>query len=79
MIKSELGTVEVQGMKPVVMAEFITLLKALKNVLGDESYNRALQRVGEDKPIGKDADMLSKEDKEHIIKAIENMLGMGGK
>lgn len=79
MIKSELGRTEVKGPGHVVMAEFITLLKALKDILGDEKYNQALQRADNKKPLGKDADILSKKEKEQIIKGIENRLGMGVK
>ena len=76
MIKSELGTIEVEGPKPVVVAEFVTLLKVLKDALGDKDYNEALQRVDNEKALGKDADTLSSEEKERIAKAIKAILGM---
>ena len=76
MIKSELGTIEVKGPSPVVVAELVILLKALKDILGDEKYNKVLQRVDNEKPLGKDADTLSKEDKEHIAEVIKAILGM---
>ena len=44
MIKSDFGTIEVNGSEPVVIAELTTLLVALRDVLGDEKYNLALQR-----------------------------------
>lgn len=47
MIKSDFGTIEVNGREPVIMAEFITLLVTLRRVLGEEKYNRALQRANE--------------------------------
>lgn len=47
MIKSDFGTIEVNGREPVIMAEFITLLAALRNALGEEKYNRALQRAND--------------------------------
>lgn len=36
MIKSDFGTIEVDGREPVIMAEFETLLVALRRVLGEE-------------------------------------------
>ena len=49
MIKSDFGTIEVDGIEPVIMAEFETLLVALRRVLGEEKYNLVLQRVSEEK------------------------------
>lgn len=51
MIKSDFGTVEVTGFKPVVMAELKTLLKVLKSELGEEVYNRVLQDVNDLKQV----------------------------
>ena len=45
MIKSNLGKIEVDGREPVIMAEFETLLVALREVLGDDKYNLALQEA----------------------------------
>lgn len=39
MIKSDLGRIKVNGRASVIMAEFETLLVALRNVLGEEKYN----------------------------------------
>lgn len=47
MIKSDFGTIEVDGREPVIMAEFETLLVALRRVLGEGKYNLALQRASE--------------------------------
>lgn len=41
MIKSDFGTVEVKGTKLVIIAEFETLLVALRGVLGEKEYNLA--------------------------------------
>lgn len=51
MLKSDFGTVEVTGFKPVVMAELETLLKVLKSELGEEVYNRVLQDVNDLKQV----------------------------
>lgn len=51
MIKSDFGTVEVTGFKPVVMAEFKTLLKVLRSELGEEDYNCVLQDVNDLKQV----------------------------
>ena len=45
MIKSDLGTIEVNGTDPVIMAEFETLLVALREVLGEKKYNLVLQEA----------------------------------
>ena len=45
MIKSDFGTIEVDGREPVIMAEFETLLVALRRVLGDKKYNFVLQEA----------------------------------
>ena len=73
MIKSDLGTIEINGREPVVMAEFITLLAALMNALGEKQYNRALQRANDSVEQKKDTDTLKNEEKEcmaEVIKAI---------
>ena len=48
MIKSDFGTIEVDGREPVIMTEFETLLVVLRRVLGEEKYNLVLQRASED-------------------------------
>jgi hypothetical protein len=53
MIKSDFGTIEVDGREPVIIAEFITLLVALRDALGEEKYNLALQRAS-NKELSKD-------------------------
>lgn len=45
MIKSDFGTIEVNGREPVIMTEFETLLVVLRKVLGEEKYNLVLQRA----------------------------------
>lgn len=73
MIKSDFGTIEVNGREPVIMAEFITLLAALRNALGEEKYNRALQRANDSVESKKDTETLKNEEKERraeVIKAI---------
>lgn len=47
MIKSDFGTIEVDGREPVIMTEFETLLVVLRRVLGEEKYNLVLQRASE--------------------------------
>lgn len=60
MIKSDFGTIEVNGREPVIMTEFETLLVVLRKVLGEEKYNLVLQRASNKK--------LSKDDKEIILR-----------
>lgn len=71
MIKSDFGTVEVKGTKLVIMAEFITLLAALRNVLGEEKYNLALQRANENELSKKDTETLRSKEKERMAEVIK--------
>ena len=73
MIKSDFGTIEVDGRKPVIMAEFETLLVVLRRVLREEKYNLVLQRASEEE-LSKDGKEISRNDEEErmaeVIKAI---------
>lgn len=60
MIKSDFGTIEVNGREPVIVTEFETLLVVLRKVLGEEKYNLVLQRASNKE--------LSKDDKEIILR-----------
>lgn len=71
MIKSDFGTIEVNGREPVIMAEFITLLAALRNALGEEKYNRALQRANGSVESKKDTETLKNEEKERMAEVIK--------
>lgn len=53
MIKSDLGAIEVNGREPVIIAEFTTLLVALREVLGEKKYNLVL-REASNKELSKD-------------------------
>lgn len=74
MIKSDFETIEVDGREPVIMAEFITLLAALRNVLGEEKYNLALQRANDRVESKKDTDTLKNEEKERMAEVIKAIL-----
>lgn len=73
MIKSDFGTVELNGREPVIMTEFETLLVTLRRVLGEGKYNLVLQRASE-KELSKDGKEISrngeKERMAEVIKAI---------
>lgn len=71
MIKSDFGTIEVNGREPVIVAEFITLLAALRNALGEEKYNRALQRANDSVESKKDTETLKNEEKERMAEVIK--------
>lgn len=74
MIKSDFGTVEVNGTKLVIMAEFETLLVALRGVLGEKEYNLALQRANENELSKKDTETLKNEEKERMEEVIKAIL-----
>lgn len=56
------------------MAEFETLLVALRRVLGEEKYNRALQRANDSVEQKKDTDTLKNEEKERMAEVIKAIL-----
>lgn len=74
MIKSDFGTIEVDGREPVIMVEFETLLVALRGVLGEEKYNRALQRANDSVESKKDTETLKNEEKERMAEVIKAIL-----
>lgn len=71
MIKSDFGTIEVNGTDPVIMAEFETLLVALREVLGEKKYNLVLQKAS-NKELSKDGkETLRKGQKRRVEEAIQ--------
>lgn len=68
MIKSDFGTIEVDGREPVIMAEFETLLVTLRRVLGDKKYNLVLQSANKKELIEKGKE--TSRNGEKVIKAI---------
>lgn len=74
MIKSDFGTIEVDGREPVIMAEFETLLVALRRVLGEEKYNLVLQNAS-NKELSKDGkEILRKGQKRRVAEALQAFL-----
>ena len=74
MIKSDLGTIEVNGTDPVIMAEFETLLVALMEVLGEKKYNLVLQEAS-NKELSKDGkETLRKGQKRRVAEALQAFL-----
>lgn len=73
MIKSDFGTIEVDGIEPVIMTEFETLLVVLRRVLREEKYNLVLQRASEEE-LSKDGKEILRNDEEErmaeVTKAI---------
>lgn len=67
MVKSDFGTIEVNGREPVIMTELTTLLVALRDVLGDEKYNLALQRANDSKPDGDETEEKKSEFEPHLV------------
>lgn len=66
MIKSDSGTIEVDGIKPVIMAEFETILVTMREVLGEEKYNLVMQRANETE--------LSKKSKETLKECMAEVI-----
>lgn len=74
MIKSDFGTIEVDGREPVIMAEFETLLVALRRVLGEEKYNLVLQKVSEEELSEDGKEILRKGQKRRVAEALQAFL-----
>lgn len=74
MIKSDLGRIEVDGRELVVMAEFETLLVALRRVLGEEKYNLALQRANEKELSKENEETLRNGQKRRVAEALQAFL-----
>lgn len=74
MIKSDFGTIEVDGREPVIMAEFETLLVALRRVLGEEKYNLVLQEVSEEELSEDGKEILRKGQKRRVAEALQAFL-----
>lgn len=74
MIKSDFGTIEVNGREPVIMAGFEILLVALRRVLGEGKYNLALQRASEKELTEKGEEALRKGQKERLVEALKTFL-----
>lgn len=74
MIKSDFGTIEVNGTEPVVMTEFETLLVTLRRVLGDEKYELVLQNASNKELSKKDTETSRNDEKERIAEIIKAIL-----
>lgn len=74
MIKSDLGTIEVNGTDPVIMAEFETLLVALRKVLGEKKYNLVLQKASNKELSKDDKETLRKGQKRRVAEALQAFL-----
>ena len=74
MIKSDSGTIKVNGRKPVIMAEFETLLVALREVLGEEKYNLALQEASNMELSEKCKETSRNGEKERLVEALKTFL-----
>lgn len=74
MIKSDLGTIEVNGTDPVIMAEFESLLRVLRKVLGEKKYSLVLQEAS-NKELSKDGkETLRKGQKRRVAEALQAFL-----
>ena len=74
MIKSDFGTIEVNGRETVVMAEFESLLVALRGILGEKKYNLVLQRASEEELTDKGKEALRKGQKRRVAEALQAIL-----
>lgn len=45
MIKIDKNSVTISGFKPIVVEEFVEVLKTCRKVLGEETYNNCIKRA----------------------------------
>jgi hypothetical protein len=70
MIKSDFGTVAVSGAKPIILAEFSTIVMALKNGgFSDEEIDRCVERGKKPK------EEIAAESKKRMEDALKSMFG----
>ena len=74
MIKSDFGTIEVDGREPVIMAEFETLLVALREVLGEKKYNLVLQKASNKESSKDGKETLREGQKRRVAEALQAFL-----
>lgn len=74
MIKSDFGRIEVNGKEPIVMAEFESLLVALRGVLGEKKYNLVLQEASKKELTEKGEEALRKGQKRRSVEALQAFL-----
>lgn len=74
MIKSNLETVEIEGDRAIIMAEFFGILRSLKKALGEENYNRVLNDVNKSEQLNHDIKALNPTQKEHVHEILEIIL-----
>ena len=74
MSKSYFGTIEVDGREPVIMAEFETLLVALREVLGEKKHNLALQEASNMELSEKCKETSRNGEKERLVEALKIFL-----
>ena len=79
MIKSNLGMVEVTGLKPVVMAEFEKLLEVLRRELGEEFYNMVLQDANNSKQFGEEPEEKKEDFKPYLLCVSANAKSFHGR
>ena len=70
MIKSDFGLVDVEGAKPVILAELTTLLRVLRNGgVSDAEIDRCIERAKKSK------EELAAESKKRMEDALKSMFG----
>lgn len=74
MVKSDLGTIEVNGTDPVIMAEFETLLVVLRRVLGEKKYNLVLKEASNKELSEKGKEELRNGQKRRVAEALQAFL-----
>lgn len=76
MIKAKDGEVTFRGMKSHVMAEAVTVLRALKEVVSEEGYKTAIRLADKSREQSSDEAERMREETEKMKEELKKLLGL---
>ena len=76
MIKAENGEVTLRGVRSHVMAEAVTVLRALKKVVSEEEYKTVIRLADKSEEQVKDEAERMREEAEKMREELKNLLGL---
>ena len=76
MIKAENGEVTLRGVRSHVMAEAVTVLRALKKVVSEEDYKSVIRLADKSEERVKDEAERMREEAEKMREELKNLLGL---
>ena len=76
MIKAENGEVTLRGVRSHVMAEAVTILRALKEVVSEEEYKTVIRLADKSEEQVKDEAERMREEAEKMREELKKLLGL---